>query len=69
MSCSNDCNQGRKCNCQETQMNQFDERHTKFLRTDPYKHTEFEEEELGNLNLSVVFVVAVVVVSCILYLI
>lgn len=65
MSCNQNCNQGRNCNCS---MNQFDERHTKFLRTDPYKHTEFEEEELGNLNLSVVFVVAVFVISCILYL-
>jgi hypothetical protein len=51
-------------------MNPFDERHTKFLRTDPYKHTEFEEEEIGNLNLPVVFVFVVlaVVLCCILYL-
>jgi hypothetical protein len=72
MTCNNDCDQGRKCNCiikQEEPMNQFDERHSKFLRVDPYKHTEFEEETLREtLISSVLFVIAMILVGCLLYL-
>jgi hypothetical protein len=50
-------------------MNQFDERHSKFLRVDPYKHTPFEEETLKeSLLSSVLFVIAIVLIGCILYL-
>jgi hypothetical protein len=71
MSCNNDCDQGRKCICtnQREPMNQFDERHSKFLRVDPYKHTEFEEETLREtLISSVLFVIAMILVGCLLYL-
>lgn len=72
MTCNNDCEQGRKCVCiikQEEPMNQFDERHSKFLRVDPYKHTPFEEETLKESLLSLVlFVIALVLISCLLYL-
>ena len=65
MSCNQNCNQGRTCNCD---MNPFDDKHWKFSRTDPFKHTEFEEDDIGKLNVPVVFVLLTVVLSCILYL-
>lgn len=61
------CN--KECKCKEEPMNQFDERHSKFLRVDPYKHTQFEEESLReSLISSVLFVIAIVLIGCILYL-
>lgn len=65
--CNNNCNQGRSCSC----MNQYDEHHTKFLRTDPYKHINFQEEveslssKIWNVSL---LVVALSLITCVLYL-
>lgn len=67
MGCSNDCNQGRSCNC----MNPYDEQHTKFVRTDKFKHINFQEEEeslsskIWNVSL---LVVAFSLITCVLYL-
>ena len=66
MGCSNDCNQGRSCNC----MNPYDEQHTKFLRTDPYKHTEFQKEESTTSIIinTALLVIALSLITCVLFL-
>lgn len=67
MGCSNNCNQGRSCSC----MNQYDEYHTKFLRTDPYKHTEFHNEEESTTSIIIntaLLVIALSLVTCVLFL-
>jgi hypothetical protein len=66
MGCSNNCNQGRSCSC----MNQYDEHHTKFLRTDPYKHTEFEKEEslTSKIINTALLIIALSLVTCVLFL-
>ena len=67
MGCSNNCNQGRSCSC----MNQYDEHHTKFVRTRKFKHINFQEEEeslsskIWNVSL---LVVAFSLITCVLYL-
>ena len=66
MSCNQNCNQGRNCNCS---MNPFDDKHWKFHRTDPFKYAEFEEDNIGKINLPVLVILVVVVLSCILLLI
>jgi hypothetical protein len=66
MNCSNDCNQGRSCSC----MNQYDEQHTKFLRSDPFKHTEFHNEEESPSNTKsnnlISFIAVALLVVCII---
>ena len=52
-------------------MNQYDEYHTKFLRTDPYKHTEFHNEEESTTSIIIntaLLVIALSLVTCVLFL-
>jgi hypothetical protein len=50
-------------------MNQFDNKHWKFHRTDPFKHTPFTEDiEKESVQSSLIFVIAVVLVCCFFYL-
>lgn len=65
MTCNNDCNQGRRCNCSE--FNQLDEKHYKFLNSDPFKHTAFTDDNLLEngviMNGYLLFVSIVIILS------
>ena len=50
-------------------MNQYDEQHTKFLRSDPFKHTEFHNEIESPSNThsnTISFIAVALLVVCII---